>query len=695
MLMAAAAAVLLLLWDLRDERLGGQQERRDRRRVLQRAADDLRRIDDAGLHQVLVDLGGRVEALVLLHLADLRDDDGALGAGVGRDVAHRLFDRAPHDLHADELVAFELELVEHLGGAHQGHAAARHDPFLDSRLGRVHRILDAGLLLLHLGLGGGTDLDDRDAADELRQALLELLAVVVRAGLFDLRADLLHTSLDGRRRAAALDDRRVVLVDGDLLGLAEILELDVLELDAEVFGDRAAAGEDRDVLEHRLAAIAEAGSLDRGHLQRAAQLVDDQRRQRFTLDVLCDDQQRTAEARHLLEHGQQILHRADLLLVDQDDRVLQDRFHALGIGDEVGGKVAAIELHAFNDVQRRLEGLRFFDGDDAVLADLVHRFRDDLADRLVAVGGNHADLRHHVARHRPRHLFDLFDDRFDGLLDAALQLHRVRAGNHVPRALAVDRLRQHGRRRRAVAGRVGRLARDLADHLRAHVFERILQVDLLRHRHPVLGDGGGSELPVEDDVTALRAEGDFHRVGELIDAAQDRLARLLSVNNLFCHCFPTPYYFFDSRIARTSSSRMMRYSSPSILISCPEYLPKRMVSPSLTSSGWRAPSSLNLPWPVAMTLPCCGFSLALSGMMIPPTFCSPSSMRETMMRSCSGLTFMCLRLRTGCDVERTMVRVPRGGAPCETWRVPAQSASTQYRQLLILAMASSGCQTQR
>src|SRR5688500_4437706 len=195
------------------------------------------------------------------------------------------------------------------------------------------------------------------------------------------------------------------------------------------------------------------------------------------------------------------------------------------------------------------------------------------------------------------------------------------------------------------AGRVRRLARDLAHHLRAHVLEWILQVDLLGHRHAVLGDGGGAELAVEHDVAALRTEGDLHRVGELVEAAQDRLTGLLAVNNLFCHCFPTPCYFFDSRIARTSSSRMMRYSSPSILISCPEYLPNRMVSPSLTSSGCRAPSSLNLPWPVAMTLPCWGFSLALSGMMIPPTFCSPSSMRETMMRSCSGLTFMCLRLR--------------------------------------------------
>ena len=41
--------------------------------------------------------------------------------------------------------------------AEQGDAAAGDDALLDGRLGRVHRVLDAGLLLLHLGLGGRAD----------------------------------------------------------------------------------------------------------------------------------------------------------------------------------------------------------------------------------------------------------------------------------------------------------------------------------------------------------------------------------------------------------------------------------------------------------------------------------------------------------------------------------------------------------
>ncbi len=296
-----------------------------------------------------------------------------------------------------------------------------------------------------------------------------------------------------------------------------------------------AAGQDRDVLEHGLAAVTEAGRLDRGGLQRAAQLVHHEGGQRLAVHVLGDDEQRPAHAGDLLEDREEVLHRADLLLVDQDDGVLEDHFHPLGVGHEVGRQVAAVELHPLDDVQRGLERLGLFDRDDAVLADLLHRLGDDRADGLVVVRGDRADLRDHVALDRLGQLLQGLDDHFDGALDAALEVHRVRAGRHVLRALAVDRLREHRRGGRAVTGDVRRLARHLAHHLRAHVLERVLEVDFLRDRHAVLGDERRSELLVEDDVAALGAEGDLHRVGEGVHPAQDRLPRLLAVDNLLCH----------------------------------------------------------------------------------------------------------------------------------------------------------------
>jgi hypothetical protein len=154
----------------------------------------------------------------------------------------------------------------------------------------VQGVLDARLLLFHLGLGVRPDLDDGHAADQLGQPLLQLLAVVVGLGVLDLSADLLHARFDVGLLAGAVDHRGVVLVDGDVLGAAEILERDVLELEAEILGDGLAAGEGGEILEHLLAAIAEAGRLDRAHLQGAAQLVHDQRGQRLALDVLGHDQ---------------------------------------------------------------------------------------------------------------------------------------------------------------------------------------------------------------------------------------------------------------------------------------------------------------------------------------------------------------------------------------------------------------------
>jgi hypothetical protein len=171
----------------------------------------------------------------------------------------------------------------------------------------VHGVVDAVLLLLDLDLGRAADADHRDAARELRETLLQLLLVVVRGGLLDLRLDLADPGLDVGLLAGAVDDRRVLLLDAHPLGAAEHVDRDVLELDAEILGDGLAAREDRDVLEHGLAAVTEARRLDGRDLEAAAQLVDHEGGQRLALDVLGDDQQRLAGLHHGLEDRQHAL----------------------------------------------------------------------------------------------------------------------------------------------------------------------------------------------------------------------------------------------------------------------------------------------------------------------------------------------------------------------------------------------------
>ena len=129
----------------------------------------------------------------------------------------------------------------------------------------------------------------------------------------------------------------------------------------------------------------------------------------------------------------------------------------------------------------------------------------------------------------------------DGLLDAALDGHRVGAGGDVLEAFAEDRLREDRGGRRAVAGDVRRLGRDFLHHLRAHVLDRIRELDLLRDGDAVLGDRRCAELLVDDDVAALGAERDLHRLGQLIDAALECRARVdVEMEFLRCHGAQSP-----------------------------------------------------------------------------------------------------------------------------------------------------------
>src|SRR6202008_4502474 len=113
---------------------------------------------------------------------------------------------------------------------------------------------------------------------------------------------------------------------------------------------------------------------------------------------------------------------------------------------------------------------------------------------------------------------------------------RVGPGRHVAQALAHQRLSQHGRRRRAVAGNVVGLLRYFLNELRADLLPRVLELDLLGDGHTIVGDRGGSPLLLENHVPALRAEGYLHGVGELVHTAFEAAPGfLVERDHLRCH----------------------------------------------------------------------------------------------------------------------------------------------------------------
>ena len=163
--------------------------------------------------------------------------------------------------------------------------------------------------------------------------------------------------------------------------------------------------------------------------------------------------------------------------------------------------------------------LGLLDGDDTLLVDLAHSLGDELTDIVVV-----------VCRYRS-HLLDLGDVVADlltllaelghnsrhGLVDTALQIHRVSTCGDVLQTYTDNGLCQYGCGGRTVAGVVVGLRGNLLDHLRAHVCKRILKLNLLGYGYTVLGHLRSAELLVDNDVASLGAESYLHGVAQRVD----------------------------------------------------------------------------------------------------------------------------------------------------------------------------------
>ncbi len=165
----------------------------------------------------------------------------------------------------------------------------------------MHGIVNAILAFLNFDLGGAADADHGNPARKLRQPLLQLLTIVIGSGFLDLRLDLSDTSLNISLLTGTTHDRGVFLLDRHLLGAAEHIDRYVLKLDTEVRGHHGAASQDRDILQHRLASVAEARRLHGSNFEAATQLVHDKGCECFAFDIFGNDEEGLAGLHHRLE----------------------------------------------------------------------------------------------------------------------------------------------------------------------------------------------------------------------------------------------------------------------------------------------------------------------------------------------------------------------------------------------------------
>ena len=347
-----AAGSRFVFDQLGDHAVGGEHQAGDGRGVLQCGTGNLGRIEHAHFDHVAVGAVGGVEAEVAGTLDDLfTTTDGSSPALATISRSGCSMARRTILMPASWSWLSPLRVPTRQRGRAAAQRRRRGRCLLQRRHGWRAARLRRGPSFLHFDFGGGTDLDDGHAAGQLGNALLQLFAVVVAGGFLDLHADLLDAGFDGLLVAGTIDEGGVFLADSTRLAWPRSFRVAFSRVRPVFFGDDDAAGQDGDVFQHGLATVAEARGLDGNGLEDAADVVDHQGGQRFAIDVLGDDQQRTTGLGDLLQHRQQVTDVRDLLVEEQDERVVEQGDLLFRVVDEVGRQVAAVELHAFDDVE--------------------------------------------------------------------------------------------------------------------------------------------------------------------------------------------------------------------------------------------------------------------------------------------------------------------------------------------------------
>lgn len=474
----------LLFGRFYDRNLGRTQERCDTAGVNERSSDDLERVKNTGRNHVDVLALGAVEALgeiaaILVH--ELANDNGALSTSVLDDRAGRAGDGVLDNADTKLLVKVGgLDLVQSVDGSlEETSSTTGEDTLLDSSAGGVESIDDPVFLLADLNLGRTADLDDGDTTRELSETLLELLLLVLgRSGVSHDSTDLLAALGDSVLAALAVKDDSVLLGDGDGASGAEHLRGALLELDVKVITENGTVGEDRKIAKNRLAVVTEAGGLDSCDLELAAKLVEDADSESLAVDVLGNDDQRTAELLGSLKRGDDVLDSGDLLLRQQDQRLLKLDLLGLGISDEVGRDETAVELHALGNLELIINGLSLLNSDDTLLADLLHGVGKELADVCITVGRDGGDLRDLLAG---GDVFlvrtEVFNNGLYGSLGSSPQIHRVASGGHVLDGLGEDGAGKDGGSGGTVTSNLVGLGSDVLEEASTKVLELILQGD--------------------------------------------------------------------------------------------------------------------------------------------------------------------------------------------------------------------------
>src|SRR5690606_30599952 len=134
--------------------------------------------------------------------------------------------------------------------------------------------------------------------------------------------------------------------------------------------------------------VAESGSFNGSNFQSTARFVLYQSSESFFFEIFSNNRQRTAALSNFLQDMQNILHGADLLVIDHDVRVLKLSLHFFAVGNEIRRNISSVELHTFHYFHSSFGTFSFFHSNNTFFTHFGKSLRNQFTDGIIVVGRN-------------------------------------------------------------------------------------------------------------------------------------------------------------------------------------------------------------------------------------------------------------------------------------------------------------------
>ncbi|GBE62281.1 dNA polymerase II large subunit, putative [Babesia ovata] len=280
--------------------------------------------------------------------------------------------------------------------------------------------------------------------------------------------------------------------------------------------------------------LTETRGLNSANLEPQAELVHNQNSQSLAVDVLGDNQQGRLLLQHMLEHGQDLLYIGNLLVAEENVRVVEFDLHVLHTSHEVGRDVTLVPLHSLDYLKLVLQSLALDHRDGALLADLLHGVGDKLADNAVSVCRNGGHIEDLVAGgHLLLNGIEVLHNALYGHVDTAKQVHGVQTGIYGTASSLEDGASQHRSRSRTITGLVVGVRRHLAHQLGAKILQLVRKLNGFGDSDTVFRDLRRSVWLCNDNVASLGTQSHRHGVYETVHTAEKALTTLDRVLHFF------------------------------------------------------------------------------------------------------------------------------------------------------------------